>query len=96
MQSGLYSLLMLALVLGALMVILFLYKKTLRFRFSGNSQVEIMNQIPIGSKERLLVLKVDTQLVLVGVTADSMTTLHTWSAATDLPVFPDKDSYASV
>lgn len=54
--------------------------------------VVMLSQIPVGMKEKLLVLQVGEERLLVGCTPAAMNTLHRW-AAEELPGAADERSF---
>ncbi len=62
-------------IVGVIVVVFFL-KKTMPFRFGGTRQINIIEQLALGSKERLVLLSIDREIILVGVTPHGMSTLH--------------------
>ncbi len=57
--------------------------------------VEVVAQIPLGMKEKLLVVQVGEQSLLVGCTPASMQTLHSWPSA-DSPSLPPTGDFAKL
>lgn len=66
----------LVLMIPVIVLTLYVYKKTMLIRFVGDQQVQIINQISVGSKERLLLLKINEEVILVGVTPHKISRLH--------------------
>lgn len=71
-----------------------------RFRFSGGASGDVINVVAsraLGPKERLVLIEVADQQLLVGMTATQVRTLHTFDkrvvtapASRDLPGFADR------
>lgn len=76
MVNGIYSFFILGLVIALIFVTLYLYKKTISFRISNNSPIKILSQVMLGSKERLVLLKINNETILLGVTSHQISTLH--------------------
>ncbi len=82
------SVLLMALLLGAGLW----FMRRLRFaQLSSRSDVEVLAQIPLGMKEKLLVVQVGEQSLLVGCTPASMQTLHSWPTAENPPAVTGRD-----
>lgn len=76
MHESMTSFIVLACILPVIVLTLFILKKTMNSRFTGNQHIKIINQISVGSKERLLLLQIDKDVILVGVTPHQISTLH--------------------
>jgi flagellar protein FliO/FliZ len=76
MQQSLTSLIVLACLIPLIIVTIYLFKKSMIVRLTGNQSIQLINQMSIGTKERLLLLKVNDDMILVGVTAHNISTLH--------------------
>lgn len=71
-------------IIGAIIVVGWLYS---RMKFVGNGASSVINVVasrPLGPKERLLLIEVAEQQLLVGITASQVQTLHVF----DQPVVP--------
>ena len=79
-SAGVMTLLLnLVLVLGIIGVCAFLYSRG-QNRFSvTNSELSIIASRQVGNRERLIVLQVGDEQVLIGITANSVNHLHTLS-----------------
>jgi|GEM_PF-6489142 len=76
MHQSLSTLIALVCVIPLIILTLWLFKKSMVLRLNDNPDIKIINQLSLGSKERLLLLKVKQETILVGVTAQQITTLH--------------------
>lgn len=76
MQQSLTSLIALACILPLIFLTLCLYKKSMGLRLSSNQDIKILSQMPLGTKEKLLLLQVNEEILLIGVTAQQISTLH--------------------
>lgn len=83
-----------ALVIGLLLALLW----TLRKMQNGSTLLRKKNQrmhtvetLSIGTRQKIVLIQVDGQDVLIGVTAHQMTALSPWPAQTGLPSVPHKD-----
>ena len=68
-------------IIGAVVALGWLYS---RMRFNGGGAANVINVIAsraLGPKERLLLIEVGDQQLLVGMTASSVQTLHTFEQA---------------
>jgi flagellar biosynthetic protein FliO len=55
-------------------------------RYSGNSKLKLISQLPVGVKERIAIIDVGSQQIVIGVTATSINKLH---------VLEDQDRFLS-
>jgi len=64
-------------VIVSVVLLVFLLKKTMPSRFIGSRHIKIIEQLSLGSKERLVLISINNKdTILIGVTAQSMSTLH--------------------
>ncbi len=73
-------------LIGAIMgifLMVFLLKKSMPSRFIGNRYIKIIDQLALGSKERVFLLKINQETILVGVTSHGMSTLHVCNNTAD-------------
>ncbi|OUR73270.1 flagellar biosynthetic protein FliO [Methylophaga sp. 41_12_T18] len=82
------TLLGLFLVLGLIMFLAWLIKRTNRFQATANGEMKIIAGLALGPKERAVLLQVGEQQILVGVTAQQIQTLH----VLDKPISLDNSS----
>ena len=61
----------LALVLGAIVLLAFLYKK-LQLKMPGSKHFKVVATLPVGQKERLLVIEIQGKQRVIGVTPHSV------------------------
>lgn len=66
-------------VLGVLFICSILLKKWALFRQGGDRNVRLMQSLAVGSRERILLLEVQSQKILVGVSGNHIQTLHVFS-----------------
>lgn len=69
---GLNLLAILALMIG----LVFVLKKIKQVKYNGNNQIKIINAVSVGAKERIVLLEVKGSTLLIGATANHITTLH--------------------
>lgn len=70
------TLLGLLVVLGIIVLLAWLIKRTNRFQASANGEMKIIAGLALGSRERAILLQVGEQQILVGVTPQQIQTLH--------------------
>ncbi|MCS3458310.1 flagellar biosynthetic protein FliO [Aeromonas sp. BIGb0445] len=63
-------------VIGLILVLGFLLKKSKLTQAIGGGQMKVIASLPLGYKEKLLVVKVGEQQFLLGVTPQQVTFLH--------------------
>jgi flagellar protein FliO/FliZ len=66
----------LILVIGAILVTGWLYARTQKLRGGNSDLIRIIASQPLGTKERVLLLQVADQQLLVGMTSSQVQTLH--------------------
>lgn len=70
------TLLGLILVLGIIVLLAWLIKRTNRFHTTAEGEMKIIAGLSLGPHERAVLLQVGEQQILVGVTAQNVQTLH--------------------
>ena len=70
------TLLGLILVLALIVFLAWLLRRTGRFQMAANGEMKIIASLPLGTRERAVLLQVGEQQLLVGVTAQHVQTLH--------------------
>lgn len=70
------TLLGLVLVLGCIVLVAWLLKRTSGFSSSANGELKIIAGIALGAREKAILLQVGDQQILVGVTPQQIRTLH--------------------
>jgi flagellar protein FliO/FliZ len=76
MQSTTWSLLMLVVVLALIPASLWVMKRLQTLRPGGAArQLEIMDQLPLGPRERVLLVRVQGRVLVLGATAQQITLL---------------------
>lgn len=63
-------------VLACIAFLAWLLRRTGRFQSSANGEMKIITSLALGPRERAVLLQVGEQQILVGVTAQSVQTLH--------------------
>ncbi|HCS27715.1 MAG TPA: flagellar biosynthetic protein FliO [Spongiibacteraceae bacterium] len=82
----------LMLVLAVLFAAAWLMRRGQGFIRPKAGQIQVVSQIALGVKEKVLLLKVGEENILVGCTAGNIRSLHTWQG--ELPDAPVEDSKA--
>lgn len=72
----LQTLLGLVLVIGCIMLVAWLFKSSNRFHTSANGQMKVITGLMVGQRERLVVVQVGDEQLLLGITPQNITTLH--------------------
>ena len=70
------TLLGLILVLGCIVLVAWLLKRSNRFHTTINGQLKVIAGLPLGTKERLILVQVGSEQVLLGVTSQQITLLN--------------------
>jgi len=70
------TLLGLGAILALIFVLAWLIKRTGKFQASGNGEIKILSALPLGTRERAVLLEVSGERVLIGVTTQQINTLH--------------------
>jgi flagellar protein FliO/FliZ len=79
-------------VLGAIFLVVYFLNKLFTRKTKLNQEIKILQVVPIGNKEKILLLSVKNQTILVGATPNHIKTLHIFSegrpslAIDDMPV----------
>ena len=76
-QSTLHALGGLALVLAVILGAAWLLKRVQPARFAGSRMLRMVAQLGVGTRERIVVVEIGEQWLVLGVTASSIRTLHT-------------------
>ncbi len=88
MQSMAWSLLMMLFVLALIPLVLWVVKRMQTIRPAGAlRQLEIVAQLPLGARERLVMVRVQGRVLVLGATAQSIN-LIAEADATEFPVPP--------
>ncbi|MAX52530.1 MULTISPECIES: flagellar biosynthetic protein FliO [unclassified Methylophaga] len=72
----LQTILGLALVLACIVAVAWLLKRTNRFHTAANGKLKVIAGIALGTRERLVLVQVGEEQLLLGVTAQQINTLH--------------------
>jgi flagellar protein FliO/FliZ len=84
MASTAWSVLMLLVVLALIPLVLWTLKKLQTFRPGGARALELAAQLPLGARERVVVVRMGGRLLVLGVTPQQVSLLAEANAA-DLP-----------
>lgn len=74
-------------VILLIFVLSWFLRKFGQFPNKVNQSVKVISSFSVGSKERVMLLEIDNQRILIGVAHGSVQKLHTY------PIKPDKDPY---
>jgi flagellar biosynthetic protein FliO len=69
----------LVIVLAFLMVLAYIAKKVKLKKFSSNKHINIINTIPIGTKEKIFLIEVNNTTLLIGSTPNHIETLYVFN-----------------
>lgn len=78
----------LVLVIAAILLCGWLYTRTQKLRGGASDLIRIIASQPLGTKERVVLLQVADQQLLVGMTSTQVQTLHVFEQAIALPEAP--------
>lgn len=84
MASTAWSVLMLFVVLGLIPLVLWTLKKVQTFRPASARALELAAQLPLGARERVVVVRMGGRLLVLGVTPQQVSLLAE-ADASDLP-----------
>ena len=95
--SPLHALFGLAVVLGLILGAAYLLKRVQPARFAGTRLLRLVAQMGVGTRERVVVVEIGDQWLVLGVTAHSIQTLHTTpkAALPDKPELIEKTPFAT-
>ncbi len=71
-----YSILNLLAVLTFIFVLMYVVKKLKLSKYAQNRHIKIINSVPIGGKEKILLLEVNNTFLLLGATPNHIETLY--------------------
>lgn len=66
-------------VITLIFVLVFVMKKLKIAKYAGNKHIKIINVVPIGPKEKLMLMEVNNVFLLVGATANHIETLYVFN-----------------
>jgi flagellar protein FliO/FliZ len=66
----------LLIVIGFIVLLAWLIKRTNQLQTSANGKLKIIAGLPLGTRERIVLVEVGKEQILVGVTAQQIQTLH--------------------
>lgn len=76
MYESMTSLIALALIIPLIILCTYLMKKWYKIQLKSTQDISVLEQLPLSSKERLLLIQVKQDVLLIGVTANTIATLH--------------------
>jgi len=65
-----------AIVIGAIIVILWLLKKLGRMTMTANNQIQVLGGVSLGAREKLVLVQIGEKQIVIGVAPGSVRTLH--------------------
>ena len=71
-------------IVGLIFGLSWLVKRFAQGAFAGNQHLRVLATLPLGTRERLLLVDAAGQSILLGVTATSITSLHVFSSPIDI------------
>jgi flagellar protein FliO/FliZ len=77
-------------VLGVLFAAAWVMRRGQGFMKPKASQIQIVSHLAVGVKEKVLLLKIGEENILLGCSSGNMRSLHTWQG--DIPDLPKDDS----
>lgn len=80
-------------VVALMLVLLFLLKKIKLTKQVSNKHIKIINVMPIGSKEKLMLVEVNNMSFLIGATPSHIETLYVFSDMEELQHKSDSDKF---
>jgi flagellar protein FliO/FliZ len=86
------TLLGLILVLATIVIMVWLLKRTQQFNTGVDGQLKVLAGIPLGTRERAMLLQIGEEQVLVGVTAQQVTLLY--KLESPLTISPKKAAFS--
>jgi flagellar protein FliO/FliZ len=89
--------LFLAVIVGLILLLAWLVNKTKAGQFSqSNSQIRLLATLPLGLKEKIAVIEVGDQQIVVGITPQQITTLATLTEKLDTSTTHSSKNFADV
>lgn len=89
--------LFLVVIVGLIIVLAWLVNKTKAGQFSqSNSQIRLIATLPLGIKEKIAVIEVGDQQIVVGITPQQITTLATLTEKLDTSTTHSSKNFADV
>lgn len=75
----LHAVVNLMLVLGLILLCVYLLKKFRFAQFNREKYINIIQNVPLGTKERIVLIEVNNSYFLLGATANQIQTLHVFN-----------------
>lgn len=63
-------------IIGLILALSWFVKRFTQGAMSGNAHIKMLSAMPLGTRERLLLIEVGDEQLLIGVTANAVNTLH--------------------
>lgn len=72
-------------IVGLIFALSWFVKRFTQGGFSGNAHIKILSAMPLGTRERLVLIETGGQQLLIGVTANNINTLHVLTTPIAIP-----------
>jgi flagellar protein FliO/FliZ len=73
-------------VVALMLGLVFLLKKFKLTRYAVNKHIKIINIVPVGAKEKIILMEVNNTVLLVGATPNHIETLHVFNELESKPL----------
>ncbi|MHB1948812.1 MAG: flagellar biosynthetic protein FliO [Gammaproteobacteria bacterium] len=80
-------------VLALMLALFFLLKKLKITKKTTNKHIKIINVMPIGSKEKIMLIEVNKMLLLIGATPSHIETLYVFSDIEEVSQKSESDQF---
>lgn len=81
MTEFFHALLVLLIIIPSIFMVTYFFKKYLKQETQNSASIKIVNHLPLSTKERIILLSVNQELLLIGVTANTISTLRVYDNA---------------
>ncbi|MCW5588191.1 MAG: flagellar biosynthetic protein FliO [Legionellales bacterium] len=75
---------MLIFIIALILILAFFLKRSVLYRGAATGNLKIISTLPLGTKERIVLIQTQENKLLVGVTAHSIRTLHVFNQKQDV------------
>jgi len=79
-MDSLASIIGLCVVIPLIVLAIYVLKKTTKSTYFGNDEMSIVSQLTIGTRERLLLVRVRSEWILIGATSQQISPLHVFTS----------------
>lgn len=77
--SYLHIILNMLLVIGLIIVCMFTLKKIRAVKYANNKSIRVVNVVPIGTKEKIILVEVNNTTLVLGATPNHIETLYVFN-----------------